>query len=245
MKEPHALALQVTDQSTPAEVELPVAWNVCDFATAMEAVAGATTIKPASVTVSAAEPVIPPMVAVMLEVAGATPVANPPGAMVATSVWAELHVTKGVRTCVLPLVRWPVATNCCVFPAETEVCAGVTLMELSSGSLPVPLSATRIGLPNALSLIVSVPWRKPTEVGVNVTPIVHLSPGLMLEPQVSLATVKSPLGTTEEMSNLVLRSLVSVTVWEGLVVPTRRLTNVWLAGATATAAIAVPLRAID
>jgi hypothetical protein len=82
-------------------------------------------------------------------------------------------------------------------------------------------------------------------VGVNVTPTVHFSPGPTLEPQVLLATVKSPLATTEEMSNLVERSLVRVTVWEGLVVPSRRLTNVWLAGATATAAIAVPLRATD
>jgi hypothetical protein len=105
VKEPHAPALQVTDQSTPAVVELPVAWNVCGLPTAKEAVAGATTIKFVSVTVSAARPLIAPMVAVMLAVAGATPVATPPGAMVATLVWAELHVAKGVRSCVLPLVR--------------------------------------------------------------------------------------------------------------------------------------------
>ena len=181
--------------------------NCCVLPTAIEAFAGVTAIDTSTgaVTVSVVEPVILPIVALMLEVPAVTPVAKPPAAIVATLGADELHVTKGVRFCVLPFLKWPVAVNCCVFPVAIEGFAGVTVIEVRPVSLPVPLSATRLGLPKALSLIVSVPCRRPTAVGVNVTPMVHLSPAPMPAPQVSLATAKSPLVAIDEKSNSVLR----------------------------------------
>ena len=64
--------------------------------------AGVTAIdcRTAAVTVRTVEPVIPPRVALMVEVPVATAVARPPLEMVATEVVAEAHVTWLVRSCV-------------------------------------------------------------------------------------------------------------------------------------------------
>jgi hypothetical protein len=77
---------------------------------------------------------------------------------------------------------------------------------------------------------------------VNVTPIVHFSPAPTLEPQVLLATAKSPFATIVDMVREVARWLVSVTVEGGLVVPTMRLTNVRLTGEIVTGGEPVPVR---
>jgi hypothetical protein len=53
-------------------------------------------------TVSVAEPVVDPEVAVIVEVPTATPVARPPAAMVATDAGDELQVALLERFCVLP-----------------------------------------------------------------------------------------------------------------------------------------------
>ena len=82
----------------------------------------------------------------------------------------------------------------------------------------------------------------PTTVGVNVTPTVHFSPAPTLEPQVSLATAKSPFATIVDMFREVARWLVSVTIVGALVVPTVRLANVRLAGEIVTGTEPVPLR---
>ena len=156
-------------------------------------------------TVSVVEPVILPIIALMIEAPDVTPVARPPGAIVATLVLLELHATKGVRFSVLPFLKLPVAVNCRVFPTRSVGFAGVTVIDFRPVSLPVPLSETTVGLPAALSLIVSVPVRVPMAVGANVTPMVHLSPAPTLEPQVLLATAKSPLAEIDEKFNSVLR----------------------------------------
>jgi len=70
---------------------------------------------------------------------------------------------------------------------------------------PVPVSGTRSGLPKAPLLMVSEPERAPTAVGVKVTPTVHVSPAPTLEPQVLLATTKSPFATIAETVNAALR----------------------------------------
>ena len=64
--------------------------------------AGVTAIdcKTAAVTVSTVEPVIPPSVALIVEVPVATAVARPPLVIVATEVVADAHVTWLVRFCV-------------------------------------------------------------------------------------------------------------------------------------------------
>jgi hypothetical protein len=101
----------------------------------------------------------------------------------------EFQVTEAVRlaVCAGP-VKFPVAMNCCVSPSAIEGFAGVTAMETNPVALPVPVSPTRVGLPKALWLIVSVPVRVPTTVGVNFTPTVQVSPAPTLEPHVLLAT---------------------------------------------------------
>jgi hypothetical protein len=43
----------------------------------------------------------------------------------------------------------PVAANCSVLPAAIEGFAGVTVIEVRPLSVPVPLSATSVGLPKA------------------------------------------------------------------------------------------------
>ena len=88
----------------------------------------------------------------------------------------------------------------------------------------------------------SVPDRAPTTLGVNVTPTLHVSPAPTLEPQVLLASAKSPVMTTGEIAREVLRWFVSVTAWAELVVPTVRLENVRLVAEMVTGEEPVPVR---
>jgi hypothetical protein len=80
----------------------PVAVNCCAVPLAMEAFAGVTTIDTKTrVTVRLVEPLIAPEVACIVALPAPTPVANPALVIVATEVFAELHVTALVRFCVL------------------------------------------------------------------------------------------------------------------------------------------------
>ena len=97
------------------------------------------------------DPVMPPSVALIAELPAATAVAKPVGEMEVTFVWLELQLTKGVRFCVTLFLNVPVAVNCCVPPAATDGLEGVTLIEVSPVSLPVPESGICVGLPKALS----------------------------------------------------------------------------------------------
>src|ERR1035438_599561 len=90
--------------------------------------------------------------------------------------------------------------------------------------------------------MVRAPERAPTSVGVNVIPAVHFSPAPTLDPQVLLASAKSPFATIVDMLRDVARWLVSVTVEDALVVPMVRLENDRLSGAIVTGAEPVPLR---
>ena len=68
------------------------------------------------------------------------------------------------------------AVNCCVLPAAIDGEAGVTAIETKVGVVPVPDSVTSCGLLPPLSLTVSVAFRAPVVLGVNVTEIVQLEP---------------------------------------------------------------------
>ena len=70
----------------------------------------------------------------------ATPLANPPLAMVATAEFDELHVTVFVRFWVLLSVYVPVAVNCCVFPIGTDAFAGLTAIETSAAAATVSVA---------------------------------------------------------------------------------------------------------
>ncbi len=85
---------------------VPVAVNCWVLPAATEALAGVTEseVKTAAVTVSVAEPVIAPDLAVMVVVPGATVVASPLALIFAIVVADEFHSAVLVRFCVLPLL---------------------------------------------------------------------------------------------------------------------------------------------
>ncbi len=89
--------------------------------------------------------------------------------------------------------------------------------------VPVPVSATVVGLFEALLAMVSVPVRVPATVGVNVTLTVQEALAAMDDPQV-LVCEKSPVAVTPETDAAALPVLVTVTVCALLVVP-----GAWLA----------------
>jgi hypothetical protein len=103
---------------------------------------------------------------------------------------------------------------------------------------------TVCGLTGSESLIVNVPVRVPTAVGLNFTPIVQDAPRARLDPQV-LVCEKSPLFVPAmlmlEMLNAVVPRFVKVTLLAALVVPTVRLAKVIVAGDTVTP-VPVPLK---
>ncbi len=85
---------------------VPVAANCCVLPAATEAVAGVTEIEVSTgaVTVSVAEPLIVPDLAVIVALPCATLVASPPLLTVATDFAEELQVAVLVRFCVVPLL---------------------------------------------------------------------------------------------------------------------------------------------
>jgi hypothetical protein len=91
-------------------VNVPVAVNCCIVPNAIDGVAGVTAIETnvAAVTVTVVDPLMEPVVAVMVAVPSPTLVANPcVGAvlpMVPTDGVSELHCTVSVMFCVLLLV---------------------------------------------------------------------------------------------------------------------------------------------
>ena len=92
--------------------------NCCVDPATIDGFAGVTTIdcNVAAVTVNVVDPFTDPDVAVICDDPAATPVASPcvPAVllMVAKFVFAELHVTDVVRSCVLLSLNVPVAVNC-------------------------------------------------------------------------------------------------------------------------------------
>src|SRR5258708_11262558 len=83
---------------------------------------------------------------------------------------------------------------------------------------PVPVSPTTCGLPCALSMTVNDPLRLPLTVGVNVIAIVQLDPGAS-EPAQLPVCQKLPLAVIREMGSVLFPTLLSRTVWPGLLVP--------------------------
>jgi hypothetical protein len=126
-------------------------------------------VKTAGVKVKIVAPLTEPAVAVIVAVETAVPVAKPVLVRLAVEVFEELQVTAWVRSCVLPSVYVPVATNCWVVPDAIDGLAGVTAMETSAGgftvqvmdALRVPEVAVRVvvpatkGMANPAELIVA------------------------------------------------------------------------------------------
>jgi hypothetical protein len=60
--------------------------------------------------------------------------------IVATDVADEVQLAVVVRSCVVPLLKVPVAVNCCVLPVEIEAVLGVTAMEVNTAAVTVKLA---------------------------------------------------------------------------------------------------------
>jgi hypothetical protein len=95
-------------------VNVPVALNCCVSPSGTDGIAGVTTMltSTAAVTLSVVDPEIEFNVAVICTEPTAAVPDSPEALMVAVDVLAELHVTWVDRSCVLPSVYAPVATNC-------------------------------------------------------------------------------------------------------------------------------------
>ena len=114
-------------------LKVPRAVNCVLLPMAMEAAAGemARDCRVAEVTVSGAGwLIIPPSVAVICVVPGATPVAIPrTESMVAKRLFEEIHVACVVIFFELPSLYFPVATNCSFVPVAMVELTGVTVIE--------------------------------------------------------------------------------------------------------------------
>src|ERR1700730_9817612 len=110
-------------------------------------------------------------------------------------------------------------------------------------SIPVPLSATLVGLLLALLVTGGVPVRFPPAVGLNVTVTVQEPPAATAVQL--LAWLKSPVTATLETVAEVVPELVTVTVCAAVAEPTTVRANDRLAGAafsTGPGAVPVPVR---
>ena len=84
-----------------------------------------------AVTVTVAEPVMDPDVAVIVAEPTATVVPRPVGETVMTVAEAELQNAELVRFCLLPSLLTPAAVNCVVSPRATELPAGETSIDVN------------------------------------------------------------------------------------------------------------------
>jgi hypothetical protein len=142
-------------------LNVPVAVNCWVAPLAIDGFAGVTAIdcSVAAVTVRTVEPLIPPDVALIVEVPTPAPVARPPVLIVAVAVVPELQVTVLVRFCVVPSLKVPVAVNCCVAPLAIEGFAGVTAIDCSVAAVTV--SKVEPLIEDDVALIVEVPTPAP------------------------------------------------------------------------------------
>src|SRR5438128_5108384 len=136
-------------------------------------------------------------------------------------VWAKSPLAVMLVTFRTPFPVLLRVTLCAALVAPVSCAANgsVAVERLTTGPVAVPASATVCGLPLALSVMVRVPVRAPSAVGLNVTVIVQLAPADTLAPQ-SFVWVKSPVIVTLVIASGALPLLVSVMLCGGLVVPT-------------------------
>lgn len=152
-------------------------------------------------------------------------------------VTAELNPPIGVT----------VTVNVAGEPAFTGDGDGAVAVIVKSGGVfvPVPVSGTVCGLPAALSVMVKVPARAPSAVGVNVTLILQFAPaasvaGLIGQAVAPVLVSAKSLGAGMEMV-LIVRGpvpvFVSVTICAVLVVFSCWLPKARLVGASITAGV--------
>ena len=130
-------------------------------------------------TVSPVEPLIGPVVARIAVLPVATPVANPPLAIVAAAVLVEVHVTKLVRFWLLPSLKIPIAVNCNVALAVIEESTGVTAIDTKTAVVTVrPVVPV---IEPEVALIVVLPGATP----VAKPPVVIVATDVLVELQIT------------------------------------------------------------
>jgi len=134
----------------------------------------------------------------------------------------EDQVTYGVMFSDKPLCQYPVAVSCCCCPTASDGLGGVTPMEFNEVSDPVPDKAAVCGLVPALSVMVRVPVRVPTVVGVKVTEILQVAPAASVfgvRGQVEVEVwAKLPEVEIPEMVSALVVAFFNVMFWAPLVV---------------------------
>jgi hypothetical protein len=164
-----------------------VAVNVTDCPNVDGLLFEATAVVVLVSTVKVVEPLMKFMVAEIVVVPRAAPVASPWEPLVlltvATPVVLELQVAEAVRLLLMPSLYVPVAVNCSVPPMAVEELAGVTAI-LDSAATPCPPSDITCGLPAPSSVKLRVAVRAPAACGVKVNPTAQLVPAPSAAPQV-------------------------------------------------------------
>src|SRR5207245_11571859 len=133
-----------------------------------------------TLTVTAAVPLCPSLVAVMVADPAATPVTSPLPLTVATPVLLLAHVTTRPVS-VAPLASLGVAVSCAVCPAGMLAVAGVTATDATGTTLTV--SAAVPLLPSLVAVMVAEPAA---------TPVTSPLPSTAATPAFLLAQVTTP-----------------------------------------------------
>jgi hypothetical protein len=146
--------------------KVPVAVNCWLVPLAIVAVFGVTAIETsvAADTASVAVPDMEPDVAVMVVEPVASPMARPglpePVEIVATEVVVEVQLTRDVRSCVLPSVYVPTASNCWVVPLAMLVEGGPTEIATRAAAVTTKVVSPLMLVAGSVAVMVTLPWAK-------------------------------------------------------------------------------------
>ncbi len=152
-----------------------VSCTVCPAITLADA--GLTlTVATGTVTVTAAEPLWPSLVAVIVAVPASTPVTTPLPFTVAVPASSLAHVTTRPSS-TFPLASRTVAVSCSVCPAITFADAGLTLTDATAAGVSVTVIPAVPFLPSLVAVMIA----KPAATGVtSPLPLTVATPVLLL-----------------------------------------------------------------
>jgi hypothetical protein len=138
--------------SVEPSVSVPIAVNCCVRPWAKVGSAGVTVMDAttAGVTVSVVLPLMPPSVAVMVDMPVARVEAKPELEIVAIVIFTYIQITEFVRFSVEPSLKVPVATNCWLRPLATLGSLGVSAIDVTIAGVTVsvvsPLMAPSVAV---------------------------------------------------------------------------------------------------
>ena len=138
----------------PASFGVAVSWIVCPVSSAADPGLTVTDATGTVVTVIAAVPACPSLVAVMVAEPAVTPLTRPVLVTVATLVLLDVHVTARPDSA-LPLASLGVAVSCTVWPCGTLADAGLTLTDVTGTAVTTIVAVP--ACPSLVAVIVAVP----------------------------------------------------------------------------------------